>query len=158
MKRAMTIGGVLSLLACGDKEEDTGALLGCTEIGCSDGFTLTLEPVLRSPGAYELTILADGQTITCHTSLPFDEAALGGCSSQEAWIGLNGTALPEDQQSIDSFGLSSTPDEVAVQILRDGALVASNSYRPEWTVVQPNGPDCGPTCTQASDRMSIDSP
>jgi hypothetical protein len=158
MKRAMNISSVLVLLACGDKEEDTGELLACTQIGCSDGFTLALEPALRSAGAYELTIIADGQTITCTTALPFDEAALGGCSSDGAWISLSGTALPEDQQSIDGLGLSSTPAHIEVQILRDGALVASGSYSPEWAVVQPNGPECGPTCTQASDRLSPDSP
>ncbi|MSP92011.1 MAG: hypothetical protein EXR79_09470 [Myxococcales bacterium] len=51
---------------------------------------------------------------------------------------------------VSDIHLADTPADVAVTVMRDGAKVAEKTFQPKCQTSQPNGPACGPTCTNAS--------
>lgn len=117
----------------------------CTDIGCVDG--LFFDMALVTPGAWTVTLTADGTPYTCTGEVPFSGAE--ACDAPLSW-GLSGTALPADDQYIDGLSYFGTASEVSVTVTLDGATVHEAVFTPTWVVSQPNGPGCGPTCTSAS--------
>lgn len=131
---------------------------GCTEIGCADGFTVQLQPELSTPGAIEVEVALDGEVVTCATTLPLDGDAPGGCEDDRVSLWLSGSALPADQHRVTGLSVATTPTTIAITIRRDGEVVAQGEYTPAYETLQPNGEDCPPTCTYASDSLDVDSP
>ena len=150
----MRLLGLLGLLAgCGDKVD-----VSCTDIGCQDGLQVDFEPVLETAGDYEVEIVVDGVSTRCLASLPLDAEAPSSCDEEGVYLTTSGSALSEDQHEITGVYLTAGPDTVSIGVLRDEAEVGGDTLSPTYTVVQPNGPECEPTCRSASASVTIDSP
>lgn len=147
----------LLLIACAGKSDgdDTSGLVGCTEMGCTEGFDLAFLPAITGSGSFSVELVADEASITCTASLPFDEADLGGCTDPNVYLSLSGTELPDDQQEIPGIYLGTTPASLGITVKRDGAIIGEGSFSPVYETLQPNGPDCGPICSYDSDSLPI---
>lgn len=99
----------------------------CTMIGCSDGLTVLVENAPPPPYTIEVTP-PDGQTrsMRCEAATPCD----GG-------LFFEGIAA----------------EELTVRVAK-GAESSTQSVRAEYTLSQPNGPTCPPTCRQARVQVS----
>jgi len=116
----------------------------CTLIGCSDHVRVVLQPAVGT--TYDVDLVVDGVegSFTC-TALgtggwrPTDvsRAALsGGCTG-------------------DGFEILGTPESVeAVVSAQDGSWLGSLTDTPNYETIQPNGPDCPPTCRVAELMVS----
>lgn len=149
-----TLVAAVVLAACGDSSSGADGQ-SCTLIGCADGFSVTVASTgTWKAGTYVVTVVADGVTTTCSAAFPLTGAA-AQCTGSGVVVGLSGSALPAEQQSIANVALSSTPKSVKVEIARDGAPLGSQTFTPTYKTTQPNGPKCEPTCTQASDTLAV---
>lgn len=159
---ALVVGGV-ALLACGGaaSPQPPAADPGdrpCTLLGCVQGYSLQLEPAdgRWAPGHYAFEVTTPAGTTTCEGDLPLppcDRQALT-CSGPPVAIGVSGCALPPDQHGFASIDLPEGPAHLEVTIRRDGVQLAHTATDPAYRTVEPNGPGCGPTCRQASGRLS----
>lgn len=143
---------LLLLLAC-PPGGDTGSTGACTDVGCIDGVDAGFS--LTEPGSYTIVAeeLPEGVTTTCTASLPFDGTE--GCTGPGS-IGLSGTALPPDQQSIEGMAFPSTAmEQLHLTITRDSASILDETYDVAYATLQPNGPDCPPTCSYASVEVTV---
>jgi len=139
MTRGLRITRTL-LLAC-------VALLGvscnwfgpCTLIGCGDSLNVTLQPAVGLP--YQATLsFPQGETVTFRcTSMSFRDVVPEG--------------LVSVQCSRDSLTImcDSTPDycstsPVTISVVGPDGHERSGVVTPSYSVSQPNGPRCGPTC------------
>lgn len=169
----MGLGVVLSVLAGCDELGH-----GCTEIGCMDQVALTLRPSDGpwADGRYALTLaLDDGSPETCAFELPADLPELGSvreirCSGaatfflqQEATCtetssdgARHQTCTPVQGRYTLQSSVPGTPRTVSVELTRDGAALIEESLEPSYRAERPNGPDCEPTCRQASLELSWD--
>jgi hypothetical protein len=135
----------LFAMACGPVQPIGGGM--CTEIGCSDGFDGRFSPEFTEPGDYEFILEIDGVTSTCAYSLPLDDS--GSCDGVLQVV-RSGSALPASEHSLPSFSIFEVGfAEFTLTVTRDGVEEASWTESPEWEVLQPNGPECGPTCEVA---------
>lgn len=124
----------------------------CTQIGCTDGMTIQLEPPLRASGAYEVEVSLDGRVVTCTGTLPFPECGTPGtsCDSEDVALTASGCALAPSAHEIPELSIfSSNITTIDVTLRRNDNAMGGARLTPTWTTVQPNGPRCGPTCTQA---------
>ena len=94
----------------------------CTMIGCEDGLTVAVEGTPDS--AYRLEIRAPGEEIRV----------------QEC---------PSPAECGQVFLVGFLPEEVTVELVTESGERSTRTVRPEIETVQPNGPDCPPTCRQA---------
>jgi hypothetical protein len=53
--------------------------------------------------------------------------------------------------------LGATPAQVQVRLTVNGAVVLDRTEAPAYRIKQPNGPDCEPTCRQASAQWTLSS-
>ena len=121
---------VLCLSACGESNV-------CTEIGCQDGFTLTVVDEANTAfTTFTGTVSVGGiQTaITCDATK----------SSGPGYTCAN-----------NSVTVSGTPTTTITVNLSAGAKQAQEVLNVTPRSVQPNGPDCEPTCTQASATLTL---
>lgn len=128
---------------------------GCTEIGCVSGFRVTLSASSWKAGKYDVVVVADGVTTTCSASLPLTSTSTADCTGPGVQLGLSGSMLPAAQQSLSEIALTATPKSVKITVSRDGAELATKSFTPAYTTARPNGPDCEPVCTSASDTLAL---
>ncbi len=144
------------LAACGPAEKLDPGDRACTAMGCIDGFYVTVTSSgAWKAGEYVVTVVADGVTTKCSMTFPLTSSSRSDCSGAGVQVGLSGSLLPEAQQSISSIALSSTPASVAIAITRDGVSLASSVFTPSYKTSRPNGPDCEPICTSASDTLTV---
>lgn len=147
----------LGLLGCEKTSTHPGDRI-CTTIGCLNGLTVRLEPALTRAGQYKIAVTADGQATTCTGSLPLpacEQQAVTCTGPLAAQLTASGCALPQAQHSFPELHLTGTPAQVQVSIQRDGAVVAEKTLTPAYKTSQPNGPDCEPICTSASEVIPI---
>ena len=146
--------------------EPTGGLIDkikgqkiCTEMGCIDGFNVELEPKAWPKGKYKIVVTADDKSTTCEGALPLpacDKGKALTCKGDvKVMVAESGCALPPDQQAFGPFNFMGTPKKVGIAISRDGKSVAKADFQPAYKTVQPNGPECAPTCNFASDKMTV---
>ena len=130
----------------------------CTAIGCHDGLVVSVTPTSSWPhGEYRFTIEADGKTTTCTGRLPLpdcDTRALT-CDDDDVSIGESGCALPATDHAFSDIVLPSGPASVTVTIELDGQALATQAWTPAYQTVQPNGPGCPPTCTNAAVGLDL---
>jgi hypothetical protein len=96
----------------------------CTRIGCEDGWSVEIGEGVVLPETYTIRVVVDDAVVasrTCSSAQP--------CGAQVFLAGV-------------------TAEEAQLEIV-GGAEPLRWTVRPEYSVVQPNGPDCPPTCTQA---------
>ena len=126
----------------------------CTEIGCSNGLMLNVDPDYQWKwGFYEFSFLMDGRSVSCKGQLPLKKCEDGPsfrCSSDIVQIGESGCALPESAHGISMIQINDNPRRILVRVKRGGENVITRTLTPDYKESQPNGPDCGPVCTAAS--------
>lgn len=101
-------------------------------MGCVDGLGVELEGMV--PEAYRIeAVAADGQTLA------------GDCPNGEAMVNCG-----RQQVFFEAFA----PEEVTITVTWDGGS-ASETYRPDYQTVLPNGPGCPPECKQATVELPL---
>lgn len=125
LKRLLTLAAFGLLLGC-------TADKACTLIGCNDGLSVTFKGT--APDNFSLKLKAEGQT-ELNLSCP-------GGSSQF-------TCLP-GRVLVNNY----TPAQVEVTYTA-GDKTVTRSFTPSYTTASPNGPDCGPSCKQATVEIEI---
>jgi len=124
----------------------------CTEMGCMDGFSITLFPTASwPPGNYRFVIKQDGTTTTCEGRLPLKPCEEDSivCDGKAAGVGASGCALPPDQQAFGNIGFEGYPAVVDIDVLRDDVLLTHAHYDVAYQMQEANGPGCGPVCCSA---------
>ena len=124
----------------------TGGAQACTEIGCNDGFTLTLTAAngTFTAGEYTLDTDLDGTTESCTITI-------GAMVDSTCNALIDVTNTPN---RIDIL-YGGTPASVGVVVALDGTEVFNQTYTPEYMEVQPNGEGCPPVCMQAGAEISL---
>ena len=126
----------LALVACAavlTACSDVGTV--CTEIGCSDQIELHFVDEEGDPvDTFEGEAVFDDETIE------FD------CDQNGSGDGFWCTD--------DSVVLHHSPDEIEVTAT-SGTLSTLKTLEPEYEEVQPNGPDCPPTCHQTTETVTL---
>ena len=142
------------LAACA--ASDTDEPKACTTIGCANGYSLDFEASSWAQGKYTVELTIDGKPCTCEATLPLDASSKSTCTLPEVQLGLSGSALPVGEQGLVGLVFTSQPAKIDVTVKRDGATLGQPaSFTPAYKTSQPNGPECGPTCTNASDTLKL---
>jgi hypothetical protein len=82
---------------------------------------------------------------------PSDEVV---CEERESNGGVSQECTPTGRFE-EIVIVNGTPAEVVVA-LRDGDTVTDERrFEPDYETMQPNGPECGPICHQASDHWDL---
>lgn len=131
----------------------------CTEIGCANGLTLTLEPNASWPsGRYEFEFTVDGRGATCTGELPLPACDSGralSCVGAPVRIGESGCAMPPSTHGFSDITLNDSPAQVSIVIRHDGRELLRESLSPVYRRSQPNGPGCPPVCEGAHGVLRI---
>ena len=121
------------LVACGD----FGPVTSCTEIGCDHQLTINFVDEDGAPlDEFSGEMTYDGEAIEFECE-PGDDAY--------------GTEYHCRQGALI---VSASPEEVVIDV-SSGDLSASTTLTPEYDEVQPNGPDCPPTCEQGEETVAL---
>jgi len=145
---------LLSLLLVGCPDDE---LLDCTGLGCVDGMEVFFSRDVYEPGIYTVEIDLHGELIHCQATIPLDSDASDGCTDGRVSLFLSGSMLDVSEQSIDGFFLDSTDTgAVAVTVSLDDAQIGYAAFEPDYQTLQPNGPECEPTCIYASRDVGLD--
>ncbi|MEJ7734183.1 MAG: hypothetical protein WKG00_33935 [Polyangiaceae bacterium] len=132
----------------------------CTEMGCSGGFAVSLEPSSRWPaGDYRFEIEADGAAQVCEVTLPLRGCAAGPsvkCTGASlGTIGESGCALDPKEHGLSSIQFRGNPLKMKIGISRSGKALVAQELAPAYRWVQPNGAGCAPQCLQASSTIRV---
>jgi hypothetical protein len=152
---------------------------GCTAIGCIDGARVTAGSSSGSwaPGVYAFDLKVDGAPAMCTLSVPASPSGLipdgvvgGTCDSTVASLSLlqdsscvtmtSGAATSSSCRPIAGqlhalLTLAGTPTRAVIDVSRDGAELSSQTVSFTYEVFQPNGPNCGPGCSEASATITV---
>lgn len=147
----ISLVGLLAAVGC-DKAETADA---CTEIGCEDGFALEIQRVGWEEGSYTLQITADGRQTSCSVTIPLPTEG-GACDRPGYLFETSGSELDVSEQAITGLFVAGADYASLTTILSlDGVELASETWTPTFEELQPNGPDCEPTCESADDTWTI---
>jgi hypothetical protein len=139
----------------------------CTEIGCMDGWSLTVREADGSVPAHTVELDIDGAHIAC-PAVSLD-ARFATCADLVT-IQLVDEVVCEERTSSNGdrsqvctptgrfeqmVSVNATPTEVVVMLREGDTVTDERSFEPRYETTQPNGPDCGPTCHQASDQWDL---
>lgn len=132
LKFGLGLASLFLLGACAGNPLPEGP--SCTLLGCEGGLNITI-PVEVSQ-AYQLKLTAaDKETITA--SCPGE-----GTSTLRCWPGEPGKAASV-------FVPQYTPEELTIEITA-ADQVLTQTVKPSYKELKPNGPNCSPICTQAT--------
>jgi hypothetical protein len=142
-----SISILLIIPECG--EENNYPDNGCTEIGCSDGFALIIQPSdsLFQEGIYDVSLFNDGiGTSTCFFRVSNDstECPSGHCVIEENCNAVYMVGYPFPDRVGISYPIIRGP--ITVTIKRDNVTIITTNFNPEYEFIQPNGPGCPPIC------------
>jgi hypothetical protein len=119
---------------------------GCNDIGCFDGLEVRFSPAI--PVEAEITIRLSGDVERSCTQPVV--TTLGPCS--DAGVALDWQTAGE-LAAVKFQGAQ--PREVTLEILdQDSHVLRSTSKTVSYEMIQPNGPECAPTCRQG--KLVID--
>ncbi len=131
----------------------------CTEMGCIDGFNVEVEPKAWPKGKYKILVTADDKSTVCEGALPLpacDKGKALTCKGDvKVMVTESGCALPPAEQGFGPVNFMGAPKKVRIVVSRDGKEVGKADFEPGYKKVQPNGPECGPTCNFAADKMTV---
>jgi hypothetical protein len=139
---------LLSCASCGGESKSVIPGVGtkaCTELGCENG--VNVDFVLRDRGSYVFVVTVDGSKTTCRATLPLPRDSFDACDRSEVFLGLVGSQLPAEQQSIEGLKLPAATNAttIAIEATRDGVSIGAKTFKPAYDVRPgPNGPDCEP--------------
>lgn len=130
--------------ASGSSGNASGGGRACTEIGCENGVRVDFS--YRDAGTYVFDVTVDGTNVTCKATLPLPKQPPTACDRADVLLGLVGSMLPADQQSIGGLiFLSTTANSIHIRATRDGAALGEKTFAPPYvTAPGPNGPGCEP--------------
>ena len=129
----------------------------CTLVGCSDHFTIDVQPGIEVNARTRVFGSVDGAEFNC-TAVLHDHAS-SWCPEMRR-MHCEGSGVEADEQTNDesctsrllSVVIRATPKLVDVTVEHE-ATVTHRVFRPDYRIVAPNGPTCGPTCRQADARL-----
>ena len=148
----------------------------CSSVGCQDQLELTVTgPSASLPsGLHRVDVTADGKLLSCTFSFSPDTLAAGSLVSAQCSFGVtalvgpvfdcmtfdNGNAkgqrcVPMPEQFQERLQIAGTPAIVQVEQSVDGTVILQRSATATYTDNHPNGPDCEPTCRQATLALSL---
>ena len=142
--------GLMPLL--GSTGCDVSGDLACTEIGCSDGYTVSLVAADRFPdGVYEIAINGDNTPEGCRFEVA--DGRLLDDETCNAAYGIGPTFPTPEAVGITYPMITS---EIEIVVSRDGAVIERLATTPVYETIQPNGPDCDPACRVAGAEFFVD--
>lgn len=160
---ALVLGAsILPCAACASK--------ACPLVGCDNAFSAQISVSVSGvpAGTHTVTVTVDGVTTSCSFQFPPDAATLarGVTCSGSAYVGLTAaqtcqsaggseTCQPVPGQYVESVTVFGTPQSIQVQQTVGGTVVLDEDLTPSYQSYQPNGPDCPPTCQEASVQWTI---
>lgn len=123
-----------------------GGGVSCTEIGCDDGFFLTIQPESGTfaDGDYVIDTEIDGVADTCTITI--------GAMVQSDCNALIDVSNTPNRIDILFGGM---PASITVVITQNATELANVTFMPSYMEVQPNGEGCPPVCQQASGEISL---
>jgi hypothetical protein len=140
----------------------------CTEIGCADAWSLTLRKADGSAPAHVVELDIDGERVvcppvsldarfaTCADSVMIQLADEVVCEQHESSNGDRSQAACTPTGRFEEIVMvNGTPAEVVVALSEVGTVTGERTFEPDYETTQPNGPECGPICHQASDRWDL---
>ena len=131
--------------------------MACTEMGCSDGLILRVQPDRTwLPGNYEFTFKLDGREVLCTGALPLKSCEAGPsvqCDGEGVQIMESGCAMPPETHGFGDITFGGAPAEVNIRVAHEGKVLVERSISPAYETSQPNGPNCEPTCRSASEDL-----
>ncbi|WP_437280822.1 hypothetical protein WME90_09785 [Sorangium sp. So ce375] len=148
----------------------------CTEMACSDGFSVTAATADKSwpAGEYTLELAVDGNAVSCAyswTNTP--KVGDGGvfvqcsptvsvsinpvtiCTETRRGDAVSQSCTPAPGQFTQLLAVGGTPTRVDVVVRRDGALLGERSFTPAYRTWYPNGEGCGPACRQDTQDWAL---
>lgn len=138
----------------------------CTEIGCGDGWSLTVRQADGSAPSHTVELDIDGAHVVCPAVSP--DARFATCADSVT-IQLSDEVVCEERESNgdrtqvctptgrfeEIVSVNGTPAEVVVALRDGGTLTDERTFVPRYETTQPNGPDCEPICRQGSDSWDL---
>jgi hypothetical protein len=155
-----TLAAASLAASCWVEDDDTGfgnGGMGCTEIGCEDMLTVQIE---RSDGE----AFPDGLYLFTFTfednPTAESECVLGGEGSELDCGGDLADLMIEVNPSATRFTAMyfGAPGHADVRVEYEAQVLGERTYHPSYDFVSPNGPDCPPTCSQATQDMDVAAP
>jgi len=129
--------------------------LGCTEIGCEDMLTVRIERSdgLPFPGGVYVFTFTFEDSPTARTECVLDGSDLD-CGGDLADL------MVEIDDSSKRFTAMyfGAPGHATVRLTRGDEVLGERTYHPSYDFVSPNGPECPPTCSQATQDMDVVAP
>jgi len=151
------VGILLLLPECED--ESTNPTKRCTEIGCSDGYALIIQPTNTrfQEGTYEVSMITERMgTYSCFFRVSNDptECASGHCVAEENCNAVYMMVSPyPDKISIHYPVITGS---IYVKIRKNNETIVQTTFRPVYEFIQPNGPGCPPICKVGKNIVFID--
>ncbi len=131
------------LVAAGSCFLASGCGTSCTEEGCHDGVEIWFASPLDASLEFSVSVQADGEQIQCN----FAHNGLNSCGDQGVWVQTSGS-------QVDGFILTGLhPQQLTFAFSASGNVLASATVNPTYVTQQPNGPDCPPTCENATIKL-----
>jgi hypothetical protein len=149
----------------------------CTEIGCVDaaGVTLGTESGEWADGVYVMHIGFDGVVHDCGFTVPDDLpevlGALGvldcnpylnayftprvSCTESSDGSSSSQSCVPIERQFDLKVSMQGTPAALSITLERDDTLLVDEAHDLVYQEYFPNGPECGPACSQANVEIAI---
>lgn len=139
----------------------------CDPIQCKSGVWVTASTNgdVWDAGEYELKVTYDGEEESCSFSLPeyvptsqvsvyLDcgprvRASLFALSDCTSGCSLN------DGMELELF-LDATPEELSIELTRDGDTALSDERTVEYDEIYPRGPECGGGCQQSHYGLEVE--
>lgn len=143
---------------------DTGD--DCEPIACQNGVWIVAEPSGSwKAGDYELEVTFDGETETCAFDLPYfvPTATLTTfieCGKAHVTLYAQTSCTNcslDDPFELDLY-LDAQPEELSIQLTRDGEVVLSDERTVEYEDIYPRGEACGGGCRQARYDLAVEYP
>lgn len=142
---------------CEEKSTNPGNI--CTEMGCSDGFSLIIQSADTrfQEGMYEVSITTESMgIISCFFKVSNDstECASGHCVTEENCnaVYMVGYNYP-DRIGIHYPVITGT---ISIEIWRDNETIVQTTFNPVYEFIHPNGPGCPPICKVSNNIVFID--
>lgn len=170
----------LGLLGCsGDSDGPSGPAGPCTLLGCSDAtiMTVTSPDGAWPDGAYDVELTLPGEkkafcsiqmnelvrtnqasTIPdCSGDMQLAFRPTQDCSSPQGCVYLEKSHTVFVSTTVFSGQLHLTLRQ-RTALLQEGTVLLDQDITPSASVVQPNGPACGPTCHVAKVGLQVNTP
>lgn len=128
----------------------------CTQIGCRDQLVVQAVDVKLAPGSYLISVEADGKKGSCPLEVGKEMKTQGCVGDADVKLGLPGGVPVRAPEGGFSLVFASAPASVKVTVTSAAKKkVAEQLFTPTYKTLQPNGPDCSPSCKQAQETLLL---